>query len=228
MHRVRSTASLIVIATAIVCAGAAQPPDESIVARFQSKAVRTSVSYRAKRRLEAANPRFKLSAWLEAMTESHAGRFRYTVTRRGGSELILDRVLVAALEAERELRRDGPDQVALSAVNYRFEDAGADGTGLHRIRLRPLRRDKRLIDGFLLVTPEADLVEISGRLAKPPSFWTTSVTFTRRYGFIRGVRVPLSVTSVAQVRIAGRSTFSMTYAFEEVDGVKVSPIRTDL
>ena len=91
-----------------------------------------------------------------------------------------------------------------------------------RIRLVPLRPDKRLIDGYLLLTPEADLIEVSGRLARPPSFWMKSVTLTRRDRHLGDVRVPESVTSVAEIRPAGRSTFSMTYNFEVVDGVRIT------
>ncbi len=194
---------------------------ESLVSRFHNKLVRTPISYRAKRRLEADNRRFKRSGWLDVLTEFDAGRLTYTVTARGGSELIQNKVLIPALETERELLREGRDPVAFSDANYRLEDAGQDENGFARIRLRPLRRDKRLLDGYLLLTPDADLVEISGRLAKSPSFWTTSVTLTRRYGYVGGARVPLSVTSVADVRIAGRSTFSMTYEFELIDGVRI-------
>jgi len=197
------------------------PPTASLIPRFQAKSVRTPISYRARRRLQAENQRFKKSAWLEVITEFAAGRMTYTVTGRGGSELVQNRVLFPALEAERDLLREGRDPVALTDANYRFEQSGPAEHGLTRIRLIPRRKDKRLLDGFLLLTADADLVEITGTLAKAPSFWTTSVTLTRRYRRIGEVRVPVSVTSVADVRIAGRSTFSMTYEFELVDGVRV-------
>jgi hypothetical protein len=200
----------------------AQWPAESFVARFQAKPDQTPQSYRARRKLTAENLRYKKAGWLEVLTEFEAGRMRYTVTARGGSELIHKKVLLPALEAERELLREGIETVALTPANYRFESAGPDERGLDRIRLIPLRADRRLVDGFLFVTPDADLVEISGRLAKSPSFWTKSVTITRRYRWIGEVRVPLSVTSVADIRFAGRSTFSMIYDFELVDGVRVA------
>lgn len=200
----------------------AQPRAESLIARFQMKPVRTPRSYTAWRKLEAENLRFKKAGWIRVHTQFEAGRLQYTVTERGGSELIQNRVLVPALEAERELLREGRDPVAFTEANYRLEQAGPDERGLERIRLLPLRADKRLLDGYLFVTPDADLIEISGRLAKAPSFWTKSIAITRRYGRIDGVRVPLSVTSVADVRFAGRSTFSMIYDFERIDGIGVA------
>lgn len=107
-------------------------------------------------------------------------------------------------------------------MNYQLEEAGPDELGLLRIRLHPRRRDKRLLDGWLFLTPEADLVEVTGQLSKSPSFWTTKVRVTRRYTRIGDVRVPESVTSIADVRIAARSTFSMTYRFDEIDGIPVN------
>ena len=200
----------------------AQPGADSLIARFQMKPVRTPTSYTAWRKLEAENLRFKKAGWIRVHTRFDAGRLLYTITERGGSELIQNRVLIPALEAERDLLREGRDPVAFTDANYRFEQAGPDERGLERIRLIPRRADKRLLNGWLFVTSDADLIEISGRLAKAPSFWTKSISLTRRYGRIGVVRVPLSVTSVAEVRFAGRSTFAMTYDFEVIDGVRVT------
>jgi hypothetical protein len=214
---------LFAVGVALIARDGTQPPRSTapLIPRFQAKSVRTPISYRARRRLQAENQRFKKSAWLEVITEFADGKMKYTVTGRGGSELVQNRVLLPALEAERDLLREGRDPVALTDANYRFEESGPVENGLTRIRLIPKRKDKRLLDGFLLLTADADLVEITGTLAKAPSFWTTSVTLTRRYRRIGDIRVPVSVTSVADVRIAGRSTFSMSYDFELVDGVRV-------
>ena len=43
----------------------------------------------------------------------------------------------------------------------------------------------------------------------------------RRYERIGGVRVPVSIESVAHVLIAGRSTFKMTYEYETINGQHV-------
>ena len=47
------------------------------------------------------------------------------------------------------------------------------------------------------------------------------VEIVRRYDKIAGVRVPISIESVAHVLIAGRSTFAMTYDYETVNGQRV-------
>jgi hypothetical protein len=48
------------------------------------------------------------------------------------------------------------------------------------------------------------------------------VDIIRTYGRIAGIRVPLSVESVAQVRIAGPSAMTMTYRYEMVNGRPVA------
>ena len=59
------------------------------------------------------------------------------------------------------------------------------------------------------------------RSSKNPSFWTRRVEIVRRYGRVAGVRVPIEIDSVAQVLIAGRSTFRMTYEYQSLNGQQV-------
>ena len=42
---------------------------------------------------------------------------------------------------------------------------------------------------------------------------------------IAGIRVPVAIESVAQVLIAGRSTFQMTYEYETINGLRVGTPR---
>jgi hypothetical protein len=79
-----------------------------------------------------------------------------------------------------------------------------------------------LVEGAIFVTPaDGDLTRIEGKLSKAPSFWTRRVDVVRRYERMAGVRVPVSIESVAHVLIAGRSTFKMTYEYETINGHKV-------
>jgi len=96
-------------------------------------------------------------------------------------------------------------------------------TGPVRLFVTPKREERTLIDGTLLITEgDADLVRVTGRLAKNPSFWTKRVDIVRTYGRIAGIRVPLSIESVAQVRIAGPSAMTMTYRYDMVNGRTVT------
>ena len=90
------------------------------------------------------------------------------------------------------------------------------------MRLGPRRKDVLLIHGSIFVdSGDADLLRVEGRLSKTPSFWTRRVEVIRRYQRINGVRVPISIESVAQVLLAGRSTFQMTYEYETINGERV-------
>ena len=152
--------------------------------------------------------------------------FRYEILEQTGSGMIQKRVLVAALETERQVQVNGTgSRGALTADNYDFIGAAADaaasaaGDALVRVDLRARRRDTMLIDGAMFLTsPDFDLVRVEGVLVKRPSFWTRKVSVVRRYGRVAGVRVPLAMESTAQVLIVGASSFSMTYDYEMVNG----------
>jgi hypothetical protein len=201
---------------------AAQP----VVQRFLSRADEPLTRYRALRRLEARNDRFKLQGWLEAWTElTPEGKFGYEIVREGGSEYIRNKVLRPVLENEEKLfaTRDA-SRSAMTAANYELRGTEAAEPGLVKLLVKPKRREISLIDGAAIVTEDdADLVRVEGRLAKNPSFWTRRVDVVRRYERLSGVRVPTRLDSVAQIRFAGTSTFSMTFEYEMVNGLDVAP-----
>ena len=180
-------------------------------------------SYRATRRLTAANSRFKMSGWVEAFTELDGDGFRYRIVGTGGSEYIQRKVLLPVLAQEERIVSSGEmSRAALESGNYAFEAAEDGEDGLRRIRLSPLRKDPLLVDGAMFVTGDGDLVRVEGRLTKNPSFWTRRVDVVRRYGRINGVRVPIATTSTARVLIAGTSSFAMCYDYERVNDEPVT------
>jgi hypothetical protein len=213
----------------ILVIGQAQPDSsagEPVVQRFLARPDEPLAEYRALRRIEARNDRFKLHGWMEAWTElTPEGRFQYEIVDEGGSEYIRNKVLRPLLENEEKLvaTRDA-SRAALSAQNYDLKGAEAAEPGLVKLLVKPKRRDVLLIDGAVFVTEEeADLVRVEGRLAKNPSFWTKRVDVVRRYHRIGGVRVPTRLDSVAQVRLAGTSTLSMTWDYATINGAQVAP-----
>ncbi|MDQ3348809.1 MAG: hypothetical protein M3545_12675 [Acidobacteriota bacterium] len=140
------------------------------------------VSYRAVRKLNAENPRYKLTGWMEARTEfDQTTGLRFEITGEGGSGQIRNKVLRKVLEGERDAIADGEGtRAGLTAENYSFGAAEATGPGLLRIRLTPRRKDRLLVDGHMIVTADDhDLVRVEGRLAKNPSFWTRHVLVVR-------------------------------------------------
>jgi len=228
-----SRSAIFVSLTALLAIGAAglsgapapatpaSPTEHFAVERFLSEIEKPPVAYSARRRLEAASTKLNESAWMEAITDfdPEAG-FHYSIVAKGGSERIFNRVLKKVLESERETSllaewRKGN----LSRTNYVFDFGGNTGSGMLRMQLTPRRRDSRLVAGSAFVAERSgDLVRIEGRLAKSPSFWVRWVDVSSSYAPVAGAMMPVAVESTADVRIAGLSTFSMTYAYQSVGG----------
>jgi hypothetical protein len=228
-----AAASVVCLVAAGTLTGDARAPRatrstqaSSVLTRFLSNTDGSLVSYQALRRLSAASRGGKMQASLTAQTslDPQTG-FRYEVSEESGSGMIRSKVLHAALEAERQAKqREQADRGAVTDANYTFTvaDAPADEAGLVRVDIHPRRKDTMLIEGSIFLTSEdADLVRIEGSLVKRPSFWTRRVQIVRRYARIDGVRVPISMSSTADVLVAGRSTFSMDYQYASINGKPV-------
>jgi len=130
---------------------------------------------------------------------------------------------VASLDTERDMWAAGnPDEGALTPANYVFEDRGAQPDGLASLAMKPRRKGVLLVDGSIFLNPDdGELVRMEGQLSKTPSFWTRRVEIVRWYQRIAGFRMPTALESVANVRIAGISTFRMTYDYESINGQRV-------
>lgn len=194
-----------------------------ILQRFLSAPDPTPHEVRALRHLEAQNDHFETSAWVDVWTEWDRDGFRYDIIDQGGNDYIRDHVLVAALKSEQALAQSGDiDRAGLTRENYEFEPGSVQPDGLVSLVVKPRRKDGLFIEGSLFVNPDdGDLVRLEGRLVKSPSFWTRRVDVVRWFRRIAGVRMPVAVESVANVRIAGRSTFRMTYDYESVNDQRV-------
>jgi len=196
----------------------------SALQQFLSRGEEPTVEYRAIRRLEAHNVKFGASGWMTAWTEfDHVKGFRFQVTSEGGSSYVRTHVLRVALEGEQKMwTAREPQRASLTPDNYTFQEGALAAEGLTALGIKPRRKDVLLIDGSIFVQPDSgDLTRIEGHLSKAPSLWTRHVEIVRRYERIGGVRVPVSIESIAQVLIAGRSTFKMTYEYETINGQHV-------
>ena len=212
------------IAIALLALLSATQSGPTPLQRFLARGQEPPVEYRALRRLEAHNPKFNQSAWMTAWTEfDHVNGFRFTIVAEGGSGYIRSKVLRAALEGEQKMWANRePDKASFTDDNYTFDSGEPSADGLASVVVKPRRKDVLLVDGSLFVQPgDGDLARIEGRLSKTPSFWTRRVDVVRRYQRMGGVRVPVSIESVAHVLVAGRSTFKMTYEYETINGQRV-------
>ena len=218
----RSLLAISVAALLVAHAGAAGPTNASpaILQRFLALDDPTPTQFRALRHLEARNEKFEKNAWMDVWTEADAAGFRYRIVTEDGSDYIRSKVFRASLETEREMWAAGaPDEAAVTPANYVFEDRGAQPDGLTSLSMKPRRKDVLLVDGSIYLNPDdGELVRIEGQLSKSPSFWTRRVEIVRWYQRIAGFRMPTALESVANVRIAGVSTFRMTYEYESING----------
>jgi hypothetical protein len=226
MHRPSRFVAGLAVA-GVACAAAvrahayATQGDRSALQRFFARGEEPPVEYRALRRLNADNPHFRQSAWMIAWTDfDRAKGMGFQVVDEGGSGYIRAKVLRAALEGEQKIWANrAPQRASFTHENYTFDEEEAAPDGLASVGVKPRRRDMLLVEGTIFVQPgDGDLARIEGRLSKTPSFWTRRVDVVRRYERQAGVRVPVSIESVAHVLIAGRSTFKMTYEYETING----------
>jgi len=203
---------------------AQQPAASSIIDRVVARSDPPPRQYRALRRLEAQSDRLGGSAWIEAWTDvvADAG-FQYQIVAEGGSGFVRGKVLRPWLDNEKKMWTAGdPERAALTHQNYTFADKGLTPDGLAWLAVKSLRKDLLLVDGSVYVNADdGELVRIEGRLSKTPSFWMRRVEIVRYYRRINGVHVPVAIESIANVLIAGRSTFKMTYEYETINGDRV-------
>jgi hypothetical protein len=225
---IRSLVVALIATSALSHARAAGPSTTGenlpILQRFLALDDPSPSEYRALRHLDASNDTFDKSAWMDVWTEAGPdGVFRYRVVSEGGSEYIRSRVFLASLETERKLWASGaPDRAALTADNYVFEDRGERCDGLAGLTLKPRRKDLLLVEGSIFLRPaDGELMRMEGRLTKSPSFWTRRVDIVRWYRRLAGIRMPVALETVANVVVAGRSTFRMTYDYESVNGQRI-------
>ena len=215
--------SVAAILAAHVGAAARENAAPLILQRFLALDDPTPTQFRALRHLEARNEKFEKSAWMDVWTEADRTGFRYQIVSEDGSDYIRSKVFRASLETEREMWAAGtPDEGAVTPANYAFEDRGTQPDGLTSLAVKPRRKNVLLVDGTIYLNPDdGELVRMEGQLSKTPSFWTKRVEIVRWYQRIAGFRMPTALESVANVRIAGVSTFRMTYEYESINGQRV-------
>ncbi len=196
----------------------------SMLQRFLARGDSPTVEYRALRHMEAENAHFGQRAWMDVWTEfDNTHGLRYEIAGEGGSGYIRNKVMRAALDAEQKMwLAKEPQKASFNHDNYTFENSIVGSDGLTEVSVKPRRKDVLLVEGAIFLEPDdAAIARIEGRLSKAPSFWTRKVEVVRSYQQMSGVRVPVSIESVAHILIAGRSTFKMTYQYETINGQKV-------
>jgi len=195
--------------------------DAQVLEKFLNRPDEPVRSFRARRHLEITSGALGKKAWMDVLAEMDPDLgFRYTVTASGGSEMLQNRILRRVLGSEQEVyAAKANPKGALTAANYVLEPCGRCEGGLVCLAATARRKEVGLINGRFLVTADtADLVEVTGTMAKAPTFWIPRVDLMKRYARIQGHRVNVRVESVSHVRLLGASRFTMTAEYEMIDG----------
>jgi hypothetical protein len=204
-------------------------PDSTIDAtlvRFLARPDEPVDSYRARRILHAEG--LGKRADMEVLVElDEQGGFRWTVLSEAGSPDLLNKAFRTMLEKEQEAYASGRTaRASLTSANYEVDAEDREPNGLVRLRLNPRRKETALVDGYILVTPDAaDIVRVEGKLARGPSFWLHKVEVVRRYERLRGHRVLAGFESTAHIRFVGKVHITGDFTYERIDGDVVAPAR---
>jgi hypothetical protein len=220
-HTTFTAVAALVGITSVLTTGIAAELNETtdnFIQRVVAETTRSGIAARATRHLEAGTITGKHRGWMDVETAvSSNGNFTWNVIEEGGSERTRDKVIRAVLEAETDAWRAGSrDASALSLANYEFVPISQT-----KLQLKPKRKDSKLVDGVLTVNADGHPVMLEGRLAKSPSFWVRSVTIMKRYTRVGGVSLPVVIESLADVKMFGKSSFSMRYNYTTVNGRNV-------
>lgn len=225
LERVIAGAGLVALASWCQVAAAPWTPDRdhAVIERFLAREEVSVESYHARRHIEVTNARFAARGWMDVETSlTAAGAFSWSVLDEGGSKYIRHRVIRKALEMEAAAVAAGdPRRASITTANYVLSADGGDEEGAV-VRLTARRPDPLLVNGAMRVDATGDLLEVHGRLAKSPSWWTTSVDVTRRYSRIDGIRVAVSTDVTSRVRVAGVSTMAVRYVYLSINGRTVA------
>lgn len=191
-----------------------------LMASLDSFARRPTVSWTARRWLEAELVDRGERGWMEVMTRFDRDRgVTHTVVSEGGSSRIRQRALSSVLSREIEAsRQDEARHAAFSRENYRYRIVDSPWNGV-RIELLPLRADARLVKGTAIVdATSGDLLKVEGRLSENPSFWVRDVWMARTYARVGGVNLPVEIVSTARVRMFGQARMRIRTEYVSVDG----------
>jgi hypothetical protein len=228
-HHSSHLALTMTFATALGAAGWLGAPvraaeETTLIQRVVAQTTQTRVALRATRELRAGTVSGKHQGWMTVETTlSPSGAFAWNVLEEGGSERTREKVLYALLKGEADACRSGErDGAALTPANYEFTLLPSSKAGQMQIQLKPRRLDPKLIDGVLTVNSDGYPVRLEGKLAKSPSFWVKSISIVKHYSRFAGISLPTSIESLADLKMFGRSTFTMRYRYSEVNGKSVS------
>ncbi len=194
-----------------------------LLGSFLSQAKEPLTQYRAYRTMEASGKFLgERKGLVEIETELLDGKFKYQVMYEKGSGYVIGK-LIEILEKEKEFSKK-PEESEFSTENYLFSQDETQNE-ITKILAAPKRKADLLLAGTLFLNSAGELVRAEGTLVKSPDASLSDAKVITTYARIFGVRVPLSVTTTAQARVAllikiGVS-LQMRYTYTSINGVDV-------
>jgi hypothetical protein len=172
-------------------------------------------SVRQLRRYHAENRRLRKEATLLVEYEYTApDRKTFRVLERSGSGSVQKKVFDPMLKAEADTAAVAVRQAAeLHRRNYCFQFLGFDAEErAYVFAAEPRTANRYLFRGRVWIDPDDYAVrKIEGEPAQRPSFWVRKTHFVHLYGRYGHYWFPLSNQTEVELRLLGRSEFSIEY-----------------
>ena len=191
-----------------------------IIARLMdrnSQRERLQAGYTGTRRYVLENQKFnKRAEMLVSVKCDPDGTKHFEVVSEEGWNSANKRVLRKMLDSETETSRPQIRlATGLTPENYQFQILGndsLDGRSTYVIQVVPQREDKYLFEGRIWIdTEDFAVVQVEGKPAKNPSFWTHSVHFVQQYHKSGTFWFPFLTESVTEARIFGKTEVTIKY-----------------
>ncbi|MGA8087480.1 MAG: hypothetical protein WCA10_09250 [Terracidiphilus sp.] len=138
----------------------------------------------------------------------------FRIISQKGSGMLCEKVLVRALDSEREASLD-KRSTGLNAHNYRFDLIGTDRLEerlVYVLSVEPISPSKFLYEGKIWVdAADFAVAKMEVQPAKSPSFWISRTMIHHTNHLTNGFWLPEQNQSETKVRIGGTATMSIDY-----------------
>jgi negative regulator of sigma E activity len=200
--------------------GVQQPKTDDVVAKMMERDRERQAAlegYIARRHYVLENARHhKRAEMLVRMKCLKDGSKGFEIVSAAGWGVARNHVFPGLLSAEVDASQPGlRERSRITPENYSFELIGTEAINeraAYVVAVTPKTSNKYLMKGRIWVDAEEyAIVRIEGQPAKSPSFWIKSVHFVHTYGKQGPVWLPLSDTSVTEVRILGATELKIDY-----------------
>jgi hypothetical protein len=145
---------------------------------------------------------------------------RFRVLSQSGSKLLREKVLMKAIDSEREASKNESAN-ALTSSNYRFQLLGIqsiEGRQAYILSVEPLTQNRYLYQGTAWVdATDFAASRIEAEPAENPSFWITRPKITYKAAKDETFWLPKYNRSETKIRVGGKAVFTIDYGKFKID-----------